>query len=104
MSSAPSPGWPPASTIETGQPGRCPRWTSGGRSNGSAGYRLLVAVHQPNLRLFADSDSRASYGYRLIIGAYTASLWRMTFGYARRPNGTTGSRDAAWSASGKHPA
>ena len=47
-----------------------------------AGHRLLVAVHQPNLRLFADSDSRASYGYRLITGAYTASLWRMTFGYA----------------------
>jgi hypothetical protein len=47
-----------------------------------AGHRLLVAVHQPNLRLFADSGSRASYGYRLITGAYTASLWRMTFGYA----------------------
>jgi hypothetical protein len=47
-----------------------------------AGHRLLVAVHQPNLRLFADSDSRASYGYRIITGAYTASLWRMTFGYA----------------------
>jgi hypothetical protein len=47
-----------------------------------AGHRLLVAVHQPNLRLFADSDSRASYGYRLITGAYTASLWRMTFGFA----------------------
>ena len=45
-----------------------------------AGHRLLVAVHQPNLRLFADSDSRASYGYRIITGAYTASLWRMTFG------------------------
>jgi len=41
-----------------------------------------VAVHQPNLRLFADSDSRAQYGYRLITGAYTSSLWRMTFGYA----------------------
>ena len=39
-------------------------------------------MHQPNLRLFADSDSRASYGYRIITGAYTASLWRMTFGYA----------------------
>ena len=47
-----------------------------------AGHRLLVAVHQPNPRLFADSDSRASYGYRLITGAYTASLWRMTFGFA----------------------
>jgi hypothetical protein len=47
-----------------------------------AGHRLLAAVHQPNLRLFADSDSRASYGYRLITGAYTASLWRMTFGFA----------------------
>ncbi len=47
-----------------------------------AGRRLLVAVHQPNLRLFADSDSSASYGYRIITGAYTASLWRMTFGYA----------------------
>jgi len=47
-----------------------------------AGHRLLVAVHQPNLRLFADSDSRSSYGYRLITGSYTASLWRMTFGYA----------------------
>jgi hypothetical protein len=44
--------------------------------------RLLVAVHQPNLRLFADSDSRASYGYRIITGAYTTSLWRMTFGLA----------------------
>jgi hypothetical protein len=41
-----------------------------------------VAVYQPNLRLFADSDSRAQYGYRLITGAYTSSLWRMTFGYA----------------------
>ena len=47
-----------------------------------AGHRLLVAVHQPNLRLFADSDSCASYGYRIITGAYTASLWRMTFGFA----------------------
>ena len=69
-----------------------------------AGHRLLVAVHQPNLRLFADSDSRASYGYRLITGAYTASLWRMTFGYAPPSNGTPVSRDAAWSASAKHPA
>ena len=66
-------------------PGRCPRWTSGRQIEWQgrvAGHRLLVAVHQPNLRLFADSDSRASYGYRLITGAYTASLWRMTFGYA----------------------
>jgi hypothetical protein len=31
-------------------------------------------VHQPNLRLFAGSDSRASYGYRIITGAYAASL------------------------------
>jgi hypothetical protein len=47
-----------------------------------AGHRLLVAVHQPNLRLFEDSDSRSQYGYRLITGAYSTSLWRMTFGYA----------------------
>jgi len=47
-----------------------------------AGHRLVVAVHQPNLRLFEDSDSRAQYGYRIITGAYTTSLWRMTFGYA----------------------
>ena len=47
-----------------------------------AGHRLVVAVHQPNLRLFGDSDSRGQYGYRLITGAYTASLWRMTFGFA----------------------
>ena len=25
--------------------------------------------------------SRGQYGYRLITGAYTSSLWRMTFGY-----------------------
>ena len=103
-SSARSPGWPPGSTTATGAPGRCPRWISGGRSNGragSAGHRLLVAVHQPNLRLFGDSDSRGQYGYRLITGAYTSSLWRMTFGFARRSNGTPGSRAAAWSASGK---
>ena len=43
-----------------------------------------MAVHQPNLRLFGDSDSRAQYGYRLITGAYTSSLWRMTFGLAPR--------------------
>jgi hypothetical protein len=49
-----------------------------------AGHRLVLAVHQPNLRLFGDSDSRGQYGYRLITGAYTASLWRMTFGYAPR--------------------
>ena len=49
-----------------------------------AGHRLVVAVHQPNLRLFGDSDSRAQYGYRLITGAYTSSLWRMTFGLAPR--------------------
>jgi len=49
-----------------------------------AGHRLVVAVHQPNLRLFGDSDSRAQYGYRLITGAYTTSLWRMTFGLAPR--------------------
>jgi hypothetical protein len=47
-----------------------------------AGHRLVVAVHQPNLRLFGDSDSRGQYGYRLITGAYTSSLWRMTFGFA----------------------
>jgi hypothetical protein len=41
-------------------------------------------VHQPNLRLFGDSDSRAQYGYRLITGAYSTSLWRMTFGLAPR--------------------
>jgi hypothetical protein len=41
-------------------------------------------VHQPNLRLFGDSDSRGQYGYRLITGAYTSSLWRMTFGFAPR--------------------
>ena len=46
-----------------------------------AGHRLVVAVHQPNLRLFGDTDSRGQYGYRLITGAYTNSLWRMTFGY-----------------------
>ena len=46
-----------------------------------AGHRLVVAVHQPNLRWFGDSDSRGQYGYRLITGAYTSSLWRMTFGY-----------------------
>jgi len=47
-----------------------------------AGHRLVLAVHQPNLRLFGDSDSRGQYGYRLITGAYTTSLWRMTFGFA----------------------
>ena len=46
-----------------------------------AGHRLVVAVHPPNLRWFGDSDSRGQYGYRLITGAYTSSLWRMTFGY-----------------------
>jgi hypothetical protein len=49
-----------------------------------AGHRLAVAVHQPNLRLFGDSDSRAQYGYRLLTGAYSTSLWRMTFGHAPR--------------------
>ncbi len=49
-----------------------------------AGHRLVVAVHQPNLRLVGDSDSRGQYGYRLITGAYTSSLWRMTFGFAPR--------------------
>jgi len=59
------------------------RWTSGGRSNGRAARpgTLVVAVHQPNLRWFGDTDSRGQYGYRLITGAYTSSLWRMTFGY-----------------------
>ncbi len=46
-----------------------------------AGHRLVVAVHQPNLRWFGDTDSRGQYGYRLITGAFTMSLWRMTFGY-----------------------
>jgi hypothetical protein len=49
-----------------------------------AGHRMVLAVHQPNLRLFGDSDSRAQYGYRLITGAYSTSLWRMTFGLAPR--------------------
>ncbi len=49
-----------------------------------AGPRLVLAVHQPNLRMFGDSDSRGQYGYRLITGAYTTSLWRMTFGFAPR--------------------
>jgi hypothetical protein len=49
-----------------------------------AGHRLVLAVHQPNVRLFGDSDSRAQYGYRLITGAYSTSLWRMTFGLAPR--------------------
>ncbi len=69
-----------------------------------AGHRLVVAVHQPNLRLFGDSDSRGQYGYRLITGAYTSSLWRMTFGFGPGSNGTPGSKDAAWSASAKPPA
>ena len=46
-----------------------------------AGHRLMVAVHQPNLRWFGDTDSRGQYGYRLITGAFTSSPWRMTFGY-----------------------
>jgi hypothetical protein len=37
MSSAPSPGWPPATTAATGTPARRPRWTSGGNSNGKDG-------------------------------------------------------------------
>jgi hypothetical protein len=49
-----------------------------------AGHRLVLAVHQPNLSLFGDSDSRGQYGYRLVTGAYTASLWRMAFGFAPR--------------------
>ena len=55
-----------------------------------AGHRLVIAVHQPNLRVFEDSDSRAQYGYRLITGAYTSSLWRMTFGLA--PRSSSGSQ------------
>ena len=87
MSSAPSPGWPPGCTAGAGQAGPAPaldqrrqiEWQ--GRQ---AGHRLVLAVHQPNLRLFGDSDSRGQYGYRLITGAYTSSLWRMTFGFAPR--------------------
>ena len=87
MSSAPSPRWPPGCAAATRAPGQPPaldqrrqiEWQ--GRQ---AGHRLVVAVHQPNLRLFGDTDSRAQYGYRLITGAYTASLWRMTFGLAPR--------------------
>ena len=87
MSSAPSPGWPPGCTAGPGRPGPSPaldqrrqiEWQ--GRQ---AGHRLVLAVHQPNLRLFGDSDSRGQYGYRLITGAYTSSLWRMTFGFAPR--------------------
>jgi hypothetical protein len=30
-----------------------------------AGHRLVLVVHQPNLRLFGDSDSRGQYGYQL---------------------------------------
>ena len=85
MSSAPSPGWPPASTTAPAAPGRCPPWTSGGRSNGRAGSPgtgCWSRCTSRTCRLFADSDSRASYGYRIITGAYTASLWRMTFGFA----------------------
>ena len=87
MSSAPSPGWPPGCTAAPGRPAPRPaldqrrqiEWQ--GRQ---AGHRLVLAVHQPNLRLFGDSDSRGQYGYRLITGAYTTSLWRMTFGFAPR--------------------
>ena len=86
MSSAPSPGWPPGCTAGPGRPARAGadqrrqvEWQ--GRQ---AGHRLVLAVHQPNLRLFGDSDSRGQYGYRLITGAYTTSLWRMTFGLAPR--------------------
>jgi hypothetical protein len=53
--------------------------------------RLIVAVHQPNLRQFGDSDSRGQYGYRLITDAHTTSLWRMTFGFAPGSSGTPGS-------------
>ncbi|MDQ2816294.1 MAG: hypothetical protein M3Z75_31740 [Actinomycetota bacterium] len=49
-----------------------------------AGHRLVLAVHQLNVRLFGDSDSRGQYGYRLITGAYTTSLRRLTFGFAPR--------------------
>jgi hypothetical protein len=30
------------------------------------------------LRSFDDSDSRAQYGFWVISGAYSTSLWRMT--------------------------
>ena len=57
--------------------------------------RLMVAVHQPNLRLFGDSDSRGQYGYRRITDARTTSLWRMTLGFAPGSSGTLGSRAGA---------
>ena len=67
-----------------------------------AGHRLVVAVHQPNHRWFGDTDSRGQYGYRLITGACSSSLWWMTFGYtAPIKPGTPGSRAGAWSASGR---
>jgi hypothetical protein len=55
----------------------------------------MVAVHQPNLRLFVDSDSRGQYGYRRITDARTTSLWRMTLGFAPESSGTLGSRAGA---------
>ena len=84
MSSAPSRRWPSGCTAAT--TARAPRPSLDQRrqiewQGRQAGHRLVVAVHQPNLRWFGDSDSRGQYGYRLITGAYTASLWRMTFGY-----------------------
>ena len=50
----------------------------------------MVAVHQPNLRLSGDSDSRGQYGYRRITDARTTSLWRMTLGFAPGSSGTLG--------------
>jgi len=49
----------------------------------------------------ATQRRRGQYGYRLITGACTSSLWRMTFGYTAPIQWDTGSRAGAWSASGK---
>jgi hypothetical protein len=49
-----------------------------------AGGRFAGRVGQAEQLHPGDSDSRAQYGYRLLTGAYSTSLWRMTFGHAPR--------------------
>ena len=87
MSSAPSRRWPPGCGAGPRAPARPRPWISGGRSNGRAARPGTGWWSRCTSRICGCSatvTAAAQYGYRLITGAYTTSLWRMTFGLAPR--------------------
>lgn len=66
-----------------GDPPTMEQFTITGYQGRMARHRMVIGVHQPNLRVFPDSDSRGLFSFRVLLGAFNNSLWRMTFGYVK---------------------